>query len=139
MHRPLLRLTLALVLLALHGLALAAPLLVLVQTASPIQTLTRQELADIYLDRNNARSTSGAVPLDRAEAPLRERFYRGLGISPSAVRSHWAKRVFTGRGRPPVAIPAAELSLALSQQKNALVYADASERPPHTRVVAVLE
>lgn len=137
-HRPALALVLALALLTLQSLAQAAPLLVLVPVDSPIQTLTRQEVTDLYLDRGSARSSSGAEPLDRSETALRERFYRALGISPSAVRAYWAKRIFTGRGRPPVAVSAAGLSLALSQHKNALVYADESERPPHTRVVATL-
>lgn len=137
---PLLRLVCAaLSLMVLSGWAVAAPLLVVVSEDSTIRALTRQELADIYLDRNTARSTFDAVPLDRAEDALRDRYYLALGLTPATVRSHWAKRVFTGRGRPPPTVSAAELGTALSQQKNTLVYVDAAERPRNTRVIATLD
>ena len=124
---------------ALHGLVWGDPLLVVVPEASPIQALTKQQLADIYLDRNATRSALAAVPLDREEAPLRDRYYQSLGIASSAVRTYWAKRVFTGRGRPPAAVSAADLATALNQQKNAMTYVEPQERPRHTRVVATLE
>ncbi len=138
--RPRLRHCCAVLLLAaLHGLTWAAPLLVVVPEGSTIPMLTRQDLADIYLDRNATRSTLAVVPLDRSEDALRERYYQALGLSPAAVRSYWAKRVFTGRGRPPAAIPASEITTTLSQQKNTLIYVDATQRPRGTRVVTVLD
>lgn len=124
---------------AWHGLTWAAPLLVVVPEGSMILTLTKQDLADIYLDRNSTRSALAAMPLDRSEDTLRERYYQALGLSPSTVRAYWAKRVFTGRGRPPAMVSASEISAALSQQKNTLIYVDAAERPRNTRVVIVLD
>lgn len=124
---------------AWHSLTWAAPLLVVVPEGSMILTLTRQDLADIYLDRNTTRGALAAVPLDRTEDNLRERYYLALGLSPSSVRAYWAKRVFTGRGRPPVMIPGDEVSATLSRQKNALIYVDAAERPRNTRVIATLD
>lgn len=115
------------------------PLLVVVHNDSPVQTLTRKELADIYLDLNAARSSRALHPMDRAEDPLRERFYQNLGLAPSAVRLHWAKRVFTGRGRPPPVVSSTDLMPALTQQHNALIYLESGERPPHTRVVTTLD
>jgi hypothetical protein len=126
-------------LVALHGLAWGGPIWVVVPNDSPIQTLTRQELADIYLDRNVVRSSLKAIPFDREEDTLRERFYLAIGISPSFMRSHWAKRVFTGRGRPPPMVSAAGLTAALSQGKTTLIYVEGAERPSNTRVVATLD
>lgn len=132
-------LCIALSLAALHGLARCGPLLVVVPENSPIPMLTKQDLADIYLDRNTTRGALAALPLDRTEDNLRERYYRALGLSPSAVRAYWAKRVFTGRGRPPVMVPGDEVGAALSRQKNALIYVDAAERPRNTRIIATLD
>lgn len=129
----------ALGLLAVHAGASAGPLLVVVPDTSPIQTVTRQEVIDLYLDLNSARNTLQVDPLDRSEDGLRERFYQSLGVSPSAVRAHWAKRVFTGRGHPPPIVSSANLGVALSQERRALIYVDSAERPRNTRVVITLE
>jgi len=126
-------------LLAGHVAAWGSPLLVVVPDTSAIQTLTRQDLVDIYLDLNAARSAQQVVPLDRREDGLRERFYQSLGVSLSAVRAHWAKRVFTGRGRPPPVVSSAELGQTLMQDQHALIYVDGSERPRNTRVVLTLD
>lgn len=125
--------------LVLHGLVDAAPLLVVVPESSAIHMLSHEELADIYLDRNAARGTHGVLPLDRTEDPLRERYYRGLGISPTVYRAHWAKRIFTGRGRPPPTVSSGELAGTLERQRNVIFYVEAAERPAKTRVVATVE
>ncbi|WP_374591658.1 hypothetical protein [Aquabacterium sp.] len=125
--------------LVAHAGAVAGPLLVVVPDTSPIQALSRQELIDIYLDLNSARVAQQAMPLDRSEDGLRERFYQSLGVSPSAVRAHWAKRVFTGRGRPPPVVSSASLGATLAQERRALIYLDATERPRNTRVVITLD
>lgn len=138
--RQLIRLCCAVLCLAgLHSLTWAAPLLVVVSDSSTIQSLTRQDLVDIYLDRNATRSQLDVMPLDRSEDAVRERYYQALGLSPATVRTYWAKRVFTGRGRPPPLITASDVSTALSQHKNALIYVDASERPRNTRVIITLD
>jgi len=50
-----------------------------------------------------------------------------------------AKRVFTGRGRPPPVVSSAELGQTLMQDQHALIYVDGSERPRNTRVVLTLD
>jgi hypothetical protein len=124
---------------ALHGLALGGPLLVVVPAGSPIVALTRKDLADIYLDRSETSLHRALMPMDRTEEALRDRYYQSLGISGSSLRLYWARRIFTGRGRPPPSVSASQLGASLSQQKNTVLYVEPNERPPNTRVVATLE
>lgn len=84
-----------------------ADVVVVVSAQNPIQTLSRAELADIYLGRMN-RFPNGdpVVPIDQREgSPTYQTFYREyLGRSPAQIKAHWSKLIFTGRGQPPRAV-----------------------------------
>lgn len=77
---------------------------VIVHRDNPVQSLTRQELADLFLRRAKAWPSGQAVrPVDQvASAPVREAFSRAvLGKATSAVVSFWQQQVFGGRSVPP--------------------------------------
>ncbi|QTP60518.1 phosphate ABC transporter substrate-binding protein [Billgrantia antri] len=81
-----------------------AEVVVVVSAHNPLVTLTRSELADIYLGRTS-RFPNGqpATPLDQGESsPIYATFYREyLGQTPTQVKMHWSRLIFTGRGQPP--------------------------------------
>lgn len=91
--------------LALPAEARAQAVQVVVNAENPVESLTRQQVADLFLRKT--RSWPGglvALPVDhRRGAPLRERFSVALlGRGAREVEAYWQKLVFTGRAVPPV-------------------------------------
>jgi ABC-type phosphate transport system substrate-binding protein len=84
---------------------------VVVSAENPLTEIPRLHLADLYLGRTK-RFPNGepAVPIDLApESPIRKEFYDTyLGRSQAEIKAHWSKIIFTGRGRPPKALPTGE-------------------------------
>lgn len=86
------------------GTVCAAEVVVVVSSQNPIETLSRAQITDIYLGRMNRFPNGKPVkPIDLSESsPLRSEFYsRYLGRSPSQIKAHWSRLIFTGRGQPP--------------------------------------
>ncbi|MDZ7782318.1 MAG: hypothetical protein U5K56_05000 [Halioglobus sp.] len=81
-----------------------ADVVVVVSRQNPVTSLTRAQLADVYLGRLS-RFPNGepVVPIDQREgADVRTEFYNDyLGQSPAQIKAHWSKLIFTGRGQPP--------------------------------------
>jgi len=84
-----------------------AEVVAVVSARGPATTMTTNQVVDIFLGRAS-RFPDGrpAVPIDQAEgSAAREEFYLAYaGKSQSQLNAHWAKIVFTGRGRPPTAV-----------------------------------
>lgn len=122
------------------GLALADTVVV-VSTQSPVTTLTRGELVDIYLGRTN-RFPGGqsAMPVDQREnSPAYVAFYRDyLGQTPAQIKMHWSRLIFTGRGQPPrsLADPQAMVDF-VAEQANAIGYMNDAHIDKRLRVVAI--
>lgn len=80
----------------------------MVSSKSPITTLSKNQVADIFFGRAS-RFPDGtqAVPIDQAEGSVvRERFYTKLaGKSDAQKNAYWSKIIFTGRGQPPKDVP----------------------------------
>jgi ABC-type phosphate transport system substrate-binding protein len=129
--------------LLLAGLPLAAAsqdVVPVVSAKSPVTGLKAGDVADIFLGKTS-RFPDGslAVPIDLAEeAPGRERFYtQYTGKSPSQVKAHWAKIIFTGRGQPPrQATTLAEAKKLIADNPNAIGYIEASQVDSSVRVLA---
>jgi ABC-type phosphate transport system substrate-binding protein len=87
--------------------AVIADVVVVVSARSAITTLSKSQVADIFLGRLS-RFPDGvlAVPIDQAEgSSTRDEFYAKVaGKSPAQVKAHWSKIIFTGRGQPPKAV-----------------------------------
>lgn len=89
---------------AVIGNATRAEVVVVVSPKSQITQLQAQELADVFLGRTTTLSSGvEAVPLDlQTGTPTRDDFYRSvLGWTPSLLKAHWSKIIFTGSGQPP--------------------------------------
>jgi ABC-type phosphate transport system substrate-binding protein len=97
--------------LTLIGLALslgatvaAAQIVTVVSTKSPVTTLSKIQVEDIFLGKaSRFPDGSQAVPINLVEgSAARDEFYLTLaGKSPAQVKAHWSKIIFTGRGQPP--------------------------------------
>jgi len=127
------------VLLMLSPYAQAETVLV-VSEASPIQQLSRHEVADLFLGNNRNQPQLGRiVPIDQARDELRAAFYRTyLGRSLAQVKAHWAKIIFTGRGYPPRTVSdAEELREVLRKNPQALGYMDRSVVDESLRIISL--
>jgi ABC-type phosphate transport system substrate-binding protein len=118
----------------------AAEVVAVVSARSPVTTLTRNQVADIFLGKT-ARYPDGspAVPIDQAEgAAARDEFYLGVaGKSAAQLNAHWSKIIFTGRGQPPREVAnAAAVKKVLLENPAAIGYIDRSLVDAGLRVVS---
>lgn len=118
--------------------ATAASLLVVARGDSPAGPMTRSEAADLFLDRGSP--PAGLKPIDRRDPELREHFYRAVAdMSAKSLRAYWAKRVFTGRGRPPPTLGGDEAARLLADDRSAITYVTSDQRPPGSKVLLIIE
>jgi len=99
-------LILALLVASAAGAAPAAQSFVVIVNAASSVTLTRGEIADIFLKRIT-RWAPGNEPIavvdEPPESPVRENFTRAVmhrGVD--AVEAYWQQQIFSGRDVPPV-------------------------------------
>jgi ABC-type phosphate transport system substrate-binding protein len=116
-----------------------AEVVAIVGVNSSIKTLTRSQVADIFLGRS-VRLADGArpVPFDQPErAAARAAFYDTFaGKTPAQMKAHWSKIVFTGRGQPPAEVPDGQQALTMvAANPNAIAYI---ERALADRTVRIL-
>lgn len=81
-----------------------AEVVVVVSATNPVKSLSRAELADIYLGRMHSFPNGvSVVPVDQRErTPAHDAFYSHyLGRTPAQIKAHWSKLIFSGRGQPP--------------------------------------
>ena len=81
-----------------------AEVVVIVAADSPITSLSKGQVAKIFLGKSRRfPDGSRAVPLNQSEGSLeREAFYQLVSDkSPTQIKAHWSKLIFTGRGQPP--------------------------------------
>lgn len=117
----------------------SAEVVAIVGVNSSIKTLTRSQVADIFLGRT-VRLADGAkaVPFDQPErAAARAAFYDTFaGKTPAQMKAHWSKIVFTGRGQPPAEVPDSKQAMTMvAANPNAIAYI---ERALADRTVRIL-
>lgn len=118
-----------------------ADVVVVTSSQSPVTTLTRSELVDIYLGRNN-RFPDGtpAQPVDQREnSPAYVAFYRDyLGQTPAQIKMHWSRLIFTGRGQPPRNLADSKaVADFVTGHADAIGYVDDTLLDERLRVVAI--
>ena len=77
---------------------------VIVNTANPVVSLTRAQVADIFMKHTTRWERGGDIhPVDQpAVAAVRDAFSRAVHGKPSsAVASWWGQQMFSGRAVPP--------------------------------------
>jgi len=81
-----------------------AEVVVVVSADNPVASLSRAELADVYLGRMNSfPNGESVVPVDQREnsAAHHEFYSHYLERTPAQIKAHWSKLIFSGRGLPP--------------------------------------
>ncbi len=135
------RCTIAAALAALLASPVAAEVVVVVAQDSPIEALTTQQLADIYLGRRDHLVSGQAVePIDQTEhSQAYSGFYTEyLDRTPAQIKAYWSKLVFTGRGRPPRAARGGRtVADWVARNPRAVGYLDRALVDRRLRVVAV--
>jgi len=115
-------------LLSLISATTVADVVAVVSAKSPISTLTKPQVADIFLGKVS-RFPNGiqAEPIDQTEgSPVRNEFYEKVaGKSPAQVKALWSKIIFTGRGDPPPTVSnSVEMKKILVANPAAIGYID---------------
>jgi ABC-type phosphate transport system substrate-binding protein len=116
-----------------------ANVVTVVSAKSPIISLSKTQVADIFLGKSN-RFPGGAqaTPIDQPEASsLREEFYdKVTGKSLAQLKAYWSKIIFTGRGRPPKTAPGStEVKKLLAENVLAIGYIEDTQVDPSVRVL----
>lgn len=95
---------LLLLLTLLPALAAAEVLVVVVNPASGIETLSRTDIINIFLGRfRQLPSGIPAQPIDLPVSMAKAQFYRALvNKEPAEINAYWARLVFSGRTSPPL-------------------------------------
>ena len=112
------------------GAAVRADVVAVVSSKNPVTSLSKNQVTDIFLGKT-ARFPDGtlAVPIDQEEgSAARNEFYATFaGRSPAQIKSHWTKIIFTGRGRPPMAVSnSTEVRHLIATNSQAISYMERS-------------
>jgi hypothetical protein len=110
---------------ALISPALAEPLSVITANGTAVSSLTRDEVADLFLGRRKI-SIDGQtlIPLDASDDKVRDSFYQAIAdMSAVRVSAYWARIVFAAQGRPPRKLPLDEVKFFLQSQPGTVTYA----------------
>jgi len=118
-----------------------AEMLVVVSKDSPIDTLSENEVSNIFLGKTNyLKSVGQVVPLELTSHHDKYAFYKRIsGKSPAQINSYWTTLIFTGKGKPPKEFRSlVELLRELANNPNAITYMPANQINPKVKVVYTL-
>jgi hypothetical protein len=117
----------------------ADSLVVVVNSKSPTNSLTKKELIDIYMGRFNKFPNGESVtPIDFNSGSIhREMFYESLvAKSERKINAYWSRLLFSGRATPPQkAASASDVASIIQNNTNALAYLLASDVQPGMKIV----
>jgi ABC-type phosphate transport system substrate-binding protein len=125
--------------LGLMSSASMADVVVVVSTKSPVGTLSKAQVEDLFLGKT-IRFPDGAiaVAIDQAEgSAVRDEFYdKFFGKSAAQIKAYWSKIIFTGRGQPPQSVSnAIEMMKRISADPAAIGYIDRNMMNDSVRAV----
>ena len=144
MHRSpphALRVTTLLALYIAANVALASDLVVIVNPLSGVRSMTRDEVANVFMARyRQLPSGTMARPLDLgSDSVQRHEFYaRLVGKQLPDINAYWARLLFSGRAIPPLQVRDSDAAIkTVAENKGAIAYVD--KRAVDARVRVVLE
>lgn len=123
--------------IALGFFCLSAQAQIAVVTGADGPTITKEQLANVYLGRSK-----DFKPLDLPEGnAIREAFYRkSTDRDIAQIKAVWARVIFSGQGKPPVIVPdASAVKKALGADQQAVGYIPKSEVDGSVKVLMTLD
>ena len=127
--------------LGLSAIPAIAEVVTVVSAKSPVTTLTRNQVTDIFLGKNDRFPNGGqAVPINQPEgSPVRDEFYAAVaGKSAAQIKAYWSKIIFTCRGFPPREMSNnSEVKKFLADNLNAIGYIDKSALDNSVKVLRI--
>ena len=119
--------------------AWADDIVVVVNPASGVESLSRNDVINIFLG-GFRRLPSGipALPVDLPQGnPVREEFYRLLvGKNPAEINTYWSRLIFSGKTRPPLQAARVEDAQAMVLGSvGAITYLDRSKVDGRLKIV----
>jgi len=126
--------------LACSAASAVADVVAVVSAKSPINSLSKTQVADLFLGRAN-RFPDGtpAVPIDQSEGTsVHAEFYASFaGRTTAQVKAYWSRIIFTGRGQPPKAVSNdSELKRLVANDLRAIGYIDRSALDSSVKVLS---
>ncbi|HEY0721343.1 MAG TPA: phosphate ABC transporter substrate-binding protein [Gammaproteobacteria bacterium] len=122
--------------------ASAAELAVIVHPANSLTKISKSEVSDIYLGRAEEFANGAAVePLDQiSQSPMRRQFLKAvLGMDEGALKNHWSKLMFSGRGQPPEMLrDDAAVKAAVAANPRGIGYIDSSAVDESVKVLLLV-
>lgn len=114
-------------------------LVIVVNPASGVERLNREEVLNLFMGRSRKLPSGvAALPIDQAgTAPDRIRFYRALtGRELPEINAYWARLLFSGQASPPRQAQDAEEMLELVRtNRGAIGYVDRDKVDHRVRIV----
>jgi hypothetical protein len=133
----------ACILLGWQRLALADALVLVVNPASGVQSLTKEQAVNLFMGRyRKLPSGITAIPVDiSGESAERKRFYHLLLQKDLAdINAYWARLIFSGQASPPLQAPDARTALDLvATNRSAVAYVERKLIDNRVKVVLELE
>lgn len=115
-----------------------AEILVIVNSANPLRSISAQDLKNIYLGKSHRFPDGGNVEAFNLDYDgTREKFEaKILGKNKSALGRYWSKRIFTGKGRPPKSVGDDRAMIeTVSRQTDAIGYIKAGTASNKVKVI----
>jgi hypothetical protein len=109
---------------------LQAEIAVVAPADSPIQSLTVQQVANLFLSKTNRLANGQKAKLiEIRNHRLRNEFYRQISNkTQNQLKSYWTTLIFTGKGRPPKALSSRqEMITYMENNATTVTYLDSRE------------
>jgi ABC-type phosphate transport system substrate-binding protein len=114
--------------LAALAIPVRAELVVIVNPKNPVASMSREQVAQVFLGRTSSFPGGGAAtPIDQKEgAAERDEFYTKVADKNAGqVKAFWAKQMFSGNGSPPRELTSsADVRRAVAADPSAIGYVD---------------
>ncbi len=86
-------------------------------------TVTKKELANLYLMKTNTIKGIKVIPIDTRDKKLFKEFYRNIiNKTPQQLRAYWMKEIYRGDKQPPKRPTASDIKKLLKGKTPVLSY-----------------
>lgn len=128
--------------LGFGAVAQAAGIAVIAHPSVKMAGISKSELGKIYLGKSKSLPNGKAVqPIDQSESSAARKHFnkKVLRMSTRQIKSHWSKRMFTGKGKPPKVIVGDDAVKAwVADNPQALGYIDGGSVDASVKVLLII-